>query len=669
MSRENQDKQQDHSYKDLISDSFLSNARNKMQNKKQDPILLTSKTDILKKYKSNDIRSIYKRILPNGDSKEVFHIILPDSQALVLKVEEFGSQRMRKYKSMYREYFIGKTLGAICNNVAKTYDLQEVEIGEGNKIRAELLTEYGGVDFIKNELKPGDSLKAGYQLLSALKLMEERGVSHLDIKPENIVWDSKTNCLKLIDFGTSISFYRNPGNILEEIGEYEDRIIGFTADFCPPELHALTNSKSPLRTLITQKIDAFAFGITFYEMLLSEHKIPIKRMAIKNKEMLDTYLTNMRLNLQKINKGYLFEILENCASYNPRERLTFAELFKELALVLNDVHKEETIKRTQKCIDYVNLAEEYENIGDFDSALWFYEQELKKKSPKQDLSDLFNKIGVVYYMLNLHELALSYLKKAEVLNVKLYGKTHPNTGLILLNIGKTFGSQGKAKLGLKYFFRALHIFKKFYKEDHPYCILAYNFIGISYIMLGKYDYSILYIEKVRAIVEPTVNKYDPYLVVLYSELANSYYELGNVSKTNQYIQLTEEGLEHCSWNINSQIEKGYIGLAYLLFNSGNYNGAIKFAKKAIAIIRKNLGEDCFFIYDMYSLIGDSNHSLGNLESAIENYNNAKENSQHSQKTLQKRIEILNEKIICVKIQGGNLKEVEKILQQIKDENI
>ena len=149
--------------------------------------------------------------------KKYFLLTCQITKHLVLKIEEFNYQRSRKYKAIYREYFIGKTLGAICDHIAKTFDLQEVDICEGQKIRMELLTEYGGVDFLKNELKRGDSIKAGYQLLSALKIMEQRGVSHLDIKPENIVWNAETSCLKLIDFGTSVSFYQSPEKIYEEI--------------------------------------------------------------------------------------------------------------------------------------------------------------------------------------------------------------------------------------------------------------------------------------------------------------------------------------------------------------------------------------------------------------------------------------------------------------------
>ena len=169
---------------------------------------------------------------------------------------------------------------------------------------------------------------------------------------------------------------------MKRLGEYEEKVIGFTNDFCPPELHALIEAKLNLQTIITQKMDAFAFGLTFYEMLLSEYKIPIKRIAIRNKELLNNYLNKMKDNLKKINAECLVEILENCASLDPKKRKTFTELFDRLASILSEIHKQESIKRNLEKINYLSLAEKYEKLGDFETASWFYEQELRNEISK-----------------------------------------------------------------------------------------------------------------------------------------------------------------------------------------------------------------------------------------------------------------------------------------------
>ena len=44
------------------------------------------------------------------------------------------------------------------------------------------------------------------QLLKAIKHLHDENICHRDIKPENIIFNNKTNQIKLIDFGISCKF-------------------------------------------------------------------------------------------------------------------------------------------------------------------------------------------------------------------------------------------------------------------------------------------------------------------------------------------------------------------------------------------------------------------------------------------------------------------------------
>ncbi len=670
----NKDKQQDHCYNDLIVDNSYPKTKKPNQNTNADCEQQISQTDIIKIYKGQitDSKCIYKRTLPNGDTKEVFHLNIPNRKALVLKVEEFASQRTRKYNGMYREYYIGKTLGAICSNIAQTFDLQEIEVSEGKRTRVELLTEYGGIDFFKNKTKPGDSLRAAYQLLNALKLMEERGVSHFDIKPENIVWNAETSCLKLIDFGTSLSFYVCPQKVFEEIGDNEEKIIGFTNEFCPPELHALVEGNLPFRSLIPQKVDVFAFGITLYEMLLSEHNIPNKRMVIKNKELLNTYLNKIRLHMKEMKAEPLICILENCASYEPSKRKSFAELFKMYADILSEVHKTETIKICLVSIDYASLANKYENIGDFDTACWFYELALQSKAQQQNISELYFKLGVVYYMLSQYSKALDFLQKAEAQYIKIYGKDHTNIAEIYFNIGKVYCAMQKVQIGLKYLFRSLKTFLKFYNEENYSVINCYYIIGIAYSLIEQPEKAKLYFEKVTKFLETNKMENRESLAQLYAKLANVSQGKENISKMNEYIKLAENCLEGIPYSINCQSDKVYMLIAQLLFESGKFNAAISYAKKAIRIVRKGLGEGCFLLSSIYALIAEAWNFLGNKEVAIENYLNAKDILLQNEKDNIKEIKEYDFRITIAYIQSGHPiveEEIKKLIIECPSENL
>lgn len=66
-------------------------------------------------------------------------------------------------------------------------------------------------DLIPFPLSPELTRYFYHQLIDALTHLQEMGISHLDIKPSNLVLDKHWN-LKLIDFGFSTSEVRQNGH-------------------------------------------------------------------------------------------------------------------------------------------------------------------------------------------------------------------------------------------------------------------------------------------------------------------------------------------------------------------------------------------------------------------------------------------------------------------------
>ena len=260
------------------------------------------KTTILDSYEHNieSYKCIYDRQMAHDSYKKVYKITLKDNKEIALKIEEFESANRKKYQSLLREYNIGRTFGVISKNVVKSLDMKACDVND--KTRVELLTEYGGKNL--KEVKPSDPFMAIYQLVNVLALMESYGIAHLDIKPENMVWNEASSILKIIDFGTSLSFLRNPEKIMQPIGEYEDRIIGFTLFFAPPEVTNLPKENS-LQHIIPQKMDVFAFGITLLEILCAYKGCTQKRKVRKDYEDFANFVVEIQKILSK-DKDYFW---------------------------------------------------------------------------------------------------------------------------------------------------------------------------------------------------------------------------------------------------------------------------------------------------------------------------------------------------------------------------
>jgi serine/threonine protein kinase len=126
-------------------------------------------------------------------------------------------------------------------------------------------TVYYVMDFIEGESlrdklnREGalpESLVMNYlhQLLSALQVVHEKNIWHLDIKPENIMVN-RNNHVYLIDFGASKHIEQSNGTLTTS------SMLAYTPGYFPPEQSAVTMRNIGAWT------DIYALGATLYNLL------------------------------------------------------------------------------------------------------------------------------------------------------------------------------------------------------------------------------------------------------------------------------------------------------------------------------------------------------------------------------------------------------------------
>ena len=110
-------------------------------------------------------------------------------------------------------------------------------------------------DILNREDRLSEERALGYirQVAEALAYVHDQHRLHLDVKPGNIMVDSKGNAI-LIDFGTSKQYD-------EENGENTSTVQGYTKGFAPPE--QMTNDM----VKFMPSTDIYALGATLYKLL------------------------------------------------------------------------------------------------------------------------------------------------------------------------------------------------------------------------------------------------------------------------------------------------------------------------------------------------------------------------------------------------------------------
>lgn len=198
-----------------------------------------------------------------NEELKVYKLSFRNSQSLVLKHTKIPKTSEIKTFNLIKEYYVAKTISLFSPYVVRMLDLM-IAVDEED-ITIEILMEFGGEDLESVKVKQGIAVKVAGQLIDLLAVMEKIGVSHIDIKPKNVLWDGKR--VRLIDFPGAIMSYEHPEALMEPLNEKIYKIGGYTKAYAPAELVDRKKNHS----VMPQKADAYSFGSTFGFLLLREH--------------------------------------------------------------------------------------------------------------------------------------------------------------------------------------------------------------------------------------------------------------------------------------------------------------------------------------------------------------------------------------------------------------
>ncbi len=202
---------------------------------------------------------VTKQIYESSNSLVYRALRTEDKQTVILKVlkEDYPSPKeLTRYR---QEYEIIHDLDLA--SVVKAYDIEKYQ----NTLII-ILEDFGGESlkqlmtdrpFLVKEFLP-----VAIQITEALGQIHAANIIHKDINPANIVWNQKTNQLKIIDFGIANRLPRENPTL-----KNPEQLEG-TLAYLSPEQTGRMNRALDYRT------DLYSLGITFYELLTG--KVPFE---------------------------------------------------------------------------------------------------------------------------------------------------------------------------------------------------------------------------------------------------------------------------------------------------------------------------------------------------------------------------------------------------------
>ena len=238
----------------------------------------------------------------------------PESVALKkMSLNKKSEKDIKKEANVFKKL---KTIGGIYVGYSNRF----CSFREGKTHKAYLANEILGEslkDSLRNKrLTQTNKLLYAKQIIDTIGTLNNHGVFHRDIKPDNIMLTTDQKEARCIDWGFCVLDASKESNL----GDYG------SPGYLAPELY--TPAKNGKSTNYAQaKIDAFAVGITLCE-LFDQHTVDVSYTSYHKKFEFDQYINHI-LNHGSIPddlKPFLTAIMKE----NPEERQTIDEAYRLL---------------------------------------------------------------------------------------------------------------------------------------------------------------------------------------------------------------------------------------------------------------------------------------------------------------------------------------------------
>jgi len=502
----------------------------------------------------------------------------------------------------------------------------------------------------------GDILRAGKvyscseifyvlkNLINAFALLEEKGIAHRDIKPDNIILVPKEKdpnhfYYKLSDFGIGCHLKKNENKISI------NNLLGFSKVYAAPEI-----------------LDEESYYNPFKSDVYSLAKTVLKMMGRKEQNMFIDYknssLDQIDFNIKKYSS--LFQILIEMLEIDPEKRCDFKHLMNIIKAT-----KKSKIMKSKEPEDEIKFIE-----------IWEKEKENPKGKTIQALEKIYHEHQALYeaYSENVSRLnkAKSHLEKAmeileilteknlntEDINLKIdvkeeeiiaknqmgdlcfrlgdftkaedyYNKAKQKSGdhnenqFYFIDIFNGFAhlyhNKGNLHKAKEFYSKALNISLNIFGENFSKTAVTENNLGGLYKDMGNLKKSFEFYEKSLKNYLNLFGENHSNVAALYNNLGILSFDMGDLLKSKElyekalkiYIDLFGEN------HIN--VASAYNNMGVLYKNIGNFQKAEEFYQKALTIGINLFGEDHFNLTKIFTSLGDLYKNMGNLSRAEEYY--------------------------------------------------
>lgn len=560
-------------------------------------------------------------------SLESYKITLSNGKTFLLKIAEITSASTWRISSVIADFFLGKSLGAITNYIAKSINMNIEEKQDNTRIEILLNSDNELFNIPAIIKQPDQVIQFAYDIIQMLSILEEHGLGILNLTIDDFAMETQNNInkIKLINLGKAVPLFHLKGYPKQMIQYWVETFRKQPNCNISPEL--LIEDKFSI-----EKSEVFSFGGILKALLSGQ-------------------------NIDLINSSFAKKI-NSCCDVDPNKRPSLMELKhffdKEMKIDIK-----QNLYDDIPSIDYKIMGDTYYLMGNYEASLWFYElyisllKSIKNPFERQvdkNLAKVYIKIGLLYSYLSDFKNAIKYGEDAKEIMENIYGNDGEEMIEIYKKLGELFTKLQNFNKAIAYFQKQLLILEKVHENSNPEIAISYNNIGFCYSELDEYSIAMELHTKALNMQRQLYKSENQYLAETYNYLAIANIKQNNLDAAMDCCNQSINILNKLDYKFHKDIAAVNVNMGVALKNKGEIESALKIHHhisenfilnpEEIAMIYSNLGiiyrlkkdykNAIFFIMkanefkNMWLMLGSIYKEMKDIESAILCFEKAEE---------------------------------------------
>ncbi|MDR2119136.1 MAG: toll/interleukin-1 receptor domain-containing protein [Tannerellaceae bacterium] len=347
----------------------------------------------------------------------------------------------------------------------------------------------------------------------------------------------------------------------------------------------------PLRDRLPHKLH---FNRT-KEALTCYSLVNIRNGKLSLHRLLQEVLRERLKEEQSIWINYCIQVLNECVYPDfstPESRMLFTELASHIHSVTALIDPE---IQTEKLANlYFFLGYGYNEFAEYSQSLEWYgkAQGIQEKvlgTSHPDTAGTYNNIAIVYCGQGEYKKSLEWHTKALDIRETVLGTSHTDTAGSYNNIARVYCRQGEYDLALKWYRKALEVKETVFGTSHPDTATTYNNIAMIYTKQGEYEKALKWYRKDLEISEKVLGILHPDTATTYTGIGVVYFNRGEYAQALEWHLKALEIKEKVLGASHPDTATTYAGIAMVYYEQDDYEQSLKWYLKALDMQEKVLG--------------------------------------------------------------------------------